>query len=97
VTSNFLEPQSGEYLIDNQSKVVATPAKWQLSNGLVESHWKTMVHMAQAYLTKKQMLRTFWFYVVVHLAWMMNAVSGTISGHLAWPFLLVVHGVGHDG
>jgi hypothetical protein len=35
-----------EYLIDNQSKVVAAPAKRQSSNGLVESHWKIMVHMA---------------------------------------------------
>jgi hypothetical protein len=35
-----------EYLINNQSKVVPASAKWQLSNGLVESHWKTMVHMA---------------------------------------------------
>jgi hypothetical protein len=35
-----------EYLIDSQSKVVAAPAKCQSSNGLVESHWKTMIHMA---------------------------------------------------
>jgi hypothetical protein len=44
-----------EYLIDNNSKVVAAPTKCQSSNGLVESHWKTMVHMARAYLTEKQM------------------------------------------
>jgi hypothetical protein len=44
-----------EYLIDNSSKVNATPAKGLSSNGFVESHWKIMVHMAQAYLTKKQM------------------------------------------
>jgi hypothetical protein len=44
-----------EYLVDNQSKVVAAPAKGQSSNGLVELHLKTMVHMARAYLTKKQM------------------------------------------
>jgi hypothetical protein len=57
-----------KYLIDNQSKVVAAPAKWQSSNSLVESHWKTMVHMAHAYLTEKQIPRTFWFYAIVHLA-----------------------------
>jgi hypothetical protein len=51
--------------------------------------------MAQAYLTKKQMPCTFWFYVVVYLAWMMNAIPGTIFGHLMLPFLLV-QGVGHD-
>jgi hypothetical protein len=44
-----------EYLIDNSSKIVAPPAKCQLSNRLVESHWKMMVHMAWAYITEKQM------------------------------------------
>jgi hypothetical protein len=84
-----------KYLIDNQSKVVAAPASRQSSNGLVESRWKTVVHIARAYRTKNQMLRTFWFYAIVHLARMMNAIPGTYSGHLASPFLLV-HGVGHD-
>jgi hypothetical protein len=84
-----------KHLTNNQSKVVAAPAKQQLSNGLVESHWKTMVHMACAYLTEKQMPHTFWFYAITHSAWMMNAIPGTYSGHLASPFLLV-HGVGHD-
>ncbi len=37
-----------EYLVDNSSKVVAAPAKHQSSNGLVESHWNVMVHMACA-------------------------------------------------
>ncbi len=53
-----------------------------------------MVHMGCAYLTKKQMPRTFWFYGNIHLAWMMNAIPGTYSGHLASPFLLVP-GIGH--
>jgi hypothetical protein len=64
-----------EYLIDNQSKVVAAPAKRQSSNGLVESHWKIMVHMARAYLTEKQMLRAFWFYAIIHAARMMMLKS----------------------
>ncbi len=41
-----------DYLINNQSKVVAAPAKCQSSNGLIESHWKIMVHMARGYLTE---------------------------------------------
>jgi hypothetical protein len=84
-----------EYLIDNKSKVVAAPAKHQSSNGLVESHWKIMVHMARAYLTEKQMPWAFWFYAIVHVARMMNAIPGKIHGRLASPFLLV-HGMGHD-
>jgi hypothetical protein len=66
-----------KYLIDNNSKVVVVPTKRQLSNNLIESHWKIMVHMGRAYLTKKQMPRTFWFYAIVHSARMMNAIPGT--------------------
>jgi hypothetical protein len=44
-----------EYLIDNNLKVVAAPAKRQSSKNLVKSHCKIMVHIAQAYLTEKQM------------------------------------------
>jgi hypothetical protein len=84
-----------KYLINGQSKVVTAPAKCQSANGLVELHWKVMVHIARAYLTKKQMLCAFWFYAIMHVAHMMNAIPGKHSGWLASPFLLV-HGVGHD-
>jgi hypothetical protein len=82
-------------LINNQSKVAATPAKCQSAIGLVELHWKVMVHMACSYLTKKQMPCTFWFYLITHAAQMMNAIPGKHSGCLASPFLLV-YSVGHD-
>jgi hypothetical protein len=75
--------------------VVAAPAKRQSSNGLVESHWKVMVHMARAYLTEKQMPQAFWIYVIVHSTRMMNVIPSKIHGHIASPFLLV-HSVGHD-
>jgi hypothetical protein len=84
-----------EYLINNQSKVVAALAKRQSSNGLVESHWKTMIHMAWAYLTEKQMPRNFWFYAITHTARLMNAIPGKFKDPLALSFMLV-HGVGHD-
>jgi hypothetical protein len=84
-----------EYLIDNDLKVVATPAKHQSANGLVESYWKVMVHMAHVYITEKQMPRAFWFYNITHMARMMNAIPGKHSSQLASPFLLV-HSVGHD-
>jgi hypothetical protein len=54
-----------------------------------------MVHMAHAYLTKKQMPCTFWFYAITHATPNVNAIPGKLHGHLASPFLLV-HGVGHD-
>jgi hypothetical protein len=93
--TKFFGTAISKYLINNNSKIVAAPAKHQSSNGLVESHWKVMVHMACAYLTEKQMSRTFWFYAITHAARMMNAILGKLHGCLPSPFLLV-HGVGHD-
>jgi hypothetical protein len=52
----------------HDSSIIASPAGGQSLNGLVELHWKIMVHMARAYLTKKQMPRTFWYYAVKHAA-----------------------------
>ncbi len=42
-----------EHLINNDSNIVAATAGRQSANGLVESHWKVMVHMPHAYLTEK--------------------------------------------
>ena len=42
-----------EFLITSDSNIKAAPAGQQSSNGLVKSHWKIMVQMARAYLTKK--------------------------------------------
>ncbi len=84
-----------EHLINNAFNIVAAAAGCQLSNSLMELHWKVMVHMARAYLTEKQMPRSFWFYAIVHSAWMMNAIPGKFGGKLATPFFLV-HGLGHN-
>jgi hypothetical protein len=43
------------HLTSQNSNVTHAPAGRQSSNGLIESHWKTMVHMSCAYLTNKQM------------------------------------------
>jgi hypothetical protein len=84
-----------KHLINNNSNIVTTAAGWQSANGLVKLHRKTMVHMSHANLTEKQMPHSFWFFLVVHLARMMNAIPRKLHGKLAFPFLLV-HGVGHD-
>ncbi len=64
-------------------------------NGLVESHWKIMVHMSHAYLTEKQMPRSFWYYGVKHSARMMNMIPGCYKHKLTSPFMLA-HGVCPD-
>ncbi len=48
-----------EHLIDGSSNIVAAPAGRLSSNGLVESHWKVMVHMARVHLTEKRCLGPF--------------------------------------
>jgi hypothetical protein len=52
------------FLHDNASSIAASPAGRQSANGLVESHWKIMVHMSRAYLMEKQMPRLFWYFAI---------------------------------
>ena len=63
-----------EHLIDNSSNIIAASAGCQLFNGLLESHWKIMVHMARAYLTENQTPQSIWFYAMAHSTRMMNAI-----------------------
>ena len=83
------------FLHGHNSSIAATPAGRQSSNGLVESHWKKMVHMSRAYLTEKQMPRTFWYYAIKHSARMMNMIPGKYGTKLASPFMLA-HGTRPD-
>ena len=84
-----------EFLLKNESDIVGATEGRQSSNGLVESHWKTMVRMARAFLTEKQMPKTFWFFAIVEAARRMNTIPGKYRGKLASPFVLV-HGEGQD-
>jgi hypothetical protein len=77
------------------SSIVSSPAGRQSANGLVESHWKIMVHMSRAYLMEKQMPDLFWYYTIKHSARMMNMIPGKYKNILASPFMLV-HGVHPD-
>jgi hypothetical protein len=79
------------FLHTEHSSIVSSPAGHQSANGHVESHWKIMVHMSRAYLTKKQMPCTFWYFAIKRLAWMMNMIPGKYCNKLASPFMLV-HG-----
>jgi hypothetical protein len=77
-----------EHLVDHNSNIVAAAAGCQSSNGLIESHWKIMVHMTWAYLMENQMPRSFWFYAVSHSARMMNAIPGKFRGKWLLHFFL---------
>ena len=79
--SGIISSEVGE----QSSTIVSAGEGQQSSNRLVESHWKTMVHMSRAYLTEKQMPQNFWFYSIRHAAQMMNHIPGRYKGKLATP------------
>ena len=76
------------FLHGHNFSIAASHAGCQISNRLVESHWKIMVRMSCAYLTEKQMPRTFWYYAIKHSARMMNMIPGKYGTKLASPFML---------
>jgi hypothetical protein len=51
--------------------------------------------MSRAFMMENQMPQSFWFYAVLHLARMMNAIPGKLVESWLPPFFLA-HGVGHD-
>ena len=64
----------------------------RLINGLVERTWQTLVRMARAYITEKQVGREFWYFAIKHASLMVNQVPGRLGCKLTSPFELV-HGV----
>eukprot|EP00956_Cyclotella_meneghiniana_P012602 scaffold17913_cov36-Cyclotella_meneghiniana.AAC.1 len=81
--------------INKHSRIIAAPARRQSSNGLVESTWKTVVRMARAYITEKQVSREFWFFAIRHAVIMINQIPGRLGRRLTTPFELV-YGVKPD-
>jgi hypothetical protein len=56
---------------------------------------ETLVRMARAYITDKQVGREFWYYAIKHAAHMCNQVPGRLGRKLTSPFELV-HGIKPD-
>ena len=74
--------------INQHSRIIAAPARRQSSNGLVEATWKTIVRMARAYITEKQVSREFWYFAIRHAVTMINQVPGRLGRRLTTPFEL---------
>ncbi|KAL7525881.1 hypothetical protein ACHAXR_001202, partial [Thalassiosira sp. AJA248-18] len=81
--------QALRWIVHNNSNIIAAPRKRQSSNGLAERTWQTIVKMARAYITEKQVGREFWYYAVRHAALMLNQVPGRLNRKLTTPFELV--------
>jgi hypothetical protein len=80
------------WILESKSRIIAAPANRQSSNGLIEHTWQTIVRMARAYITMKQVGHEFWYYAIKHAALMINQVPGQLGCTLNLPFELV-HGV----
>ncbi len=83
------------FLHQDKSFIAASLVGRQSANRLVKSHWKIMVHMAHVYLMEKQMLRSFWYFAMKHMARMMNMIPGKFRNNFSPPVMLV-HGVCPD-
>jgi transposase InsO family protein len=81
-----------KWILESGSRIIAAPSNRQSSNGLVERSWQTMIRMARAYITEKQVGREYWYFAIKHAAHMMNQVPGRLGRKLTSPFELV-HGV----
>jgi len=78
-----------KWIVEQRSRIIAAPAGRQSSNGLVERTWRTLVQMARAYITDKQVGREFWYYAILHASRMLNQIPGRLGRKLTTPFELV--------
>jgi hypothetical protein len=83
------------WIKENSSRLIATPSNRQSSNGLVERTWQSIVRMARAYTTEKQVGREYWWFAVHHASHMINQIPGRLGRKLTSPFELV-HGTKPD-
>ena len=78
-----------QWILSNVFNIIAAPSGHQYSNGLEELTWRTLIQMAQAFITEKQVGREFWYFTVQHAVMMLNQVPGRLCLKLATPFELV--------
>ena len=76
---------------DIEARVIASPATRQSRYGLVERTWRTLVQMARAYITEKQVGREFWFFALVHAMLMLNQIPSRLRRKPTTPSELVHH------
>lgn len=68
----LISGKARRWILESKSRIIAAPANRQSSNGLVECTWQSIVRMARAYITEKQVGREFWYFAIKHTAHMIN-------------------------
>ena len=77
------------WILSNGSNIIAAPAGRQSPNGLAERTWHTIIQIARAFVTDKQVGRELWYFEVIHAAMIINQVTGRLGLKLTTPFELV--------
>lgn len=68
------------WLHSQKSRIMAAPPEHQDENGLVERNWYTIVDMARAFITDKQMPRSFWFHALRYATQLSNIFPVRVNG-----------------
>ena len=78
-----------QWILSNGSNIIASPVGCQSPNGLEEHIWRTLIQVARAFITEKQVGQEYWYFTVRHVAMMINQVPGWLGLNLTTPFELV--------
>ena len=88
-TWKLLGGNACRWIYRTKSRIIGAPAGRQSANGLAERAWATVCAIACAYMTKKQMLRDYWFHAIQHSCRMTNQIPTKVVGKISTPFELV--------
>jgi dUTPase/transposase InsO family protein len=78
-----------EFLRSSGIPIQASPPYRQHQNGLVESHWQTVVSMARNWLTSSLLPSTYWFFAVKRASEVCNILPTRHLSSVSTPFELV--------
>ena len=77
-----------KWIPTNKITIIAAPTDCQSSDGLAEHTWQTIIKMAWAYITEKQVGREFSYYEIWHSA-MLNQIPGHLGCKITTPYKIV--------
>jgi hypothetical protein len=77
------------FLKSHQIPVEAAPPYRQHQNGLVESHWQTVVDMARNWITSSLLPSKYWYFAIKRACEVCNLLPTHHLSHISTPFTLV--------
>ena len=74
-----------QHCATNNCLILAAPKDQQHQNGLVERRWQTLCRMARAFITDKQMPKSYWYWAIKHANQVMNTFPIVLNKQLTTP------------